>query len=85
VSAGTIIAAVLVYCMICSPGTVAAPLGGGFVIDGDDGCGSFVDAAEASRSGVTLQIGDRVEFARCLGGAAHDLMLATHRGERHRV
>jgi hypothetical protein len=66
-------------------GTVATPLGSGFVIDGDDGCGAFADAAEASRSGVTLQIGDRVEFGRCLGGAAHDLILATHKGERHRA
>jgi hypothetical protein len=66
-------------------GTVAALLGGGFVIDGDDGWGAFVDATEASRSGVALQIGDRIEFGRCLGGAAHDVMLATHSGARHRV
>jgi hypothetical protein len=57
-------------------GTVSAALADGFVIGGDDGLAAHLDAAEAARSGVSLQAGDRVEFSIRLGGTAFDVMLA---------
>jgi hypothetical protein len=66
-------------------GTVAAPRRGGFVIDGDDGCGAYIEPAEAARVGLVLHVGDRVEYSLRLGGAAHDVMLLAYSGSRHRV
>ena len=66
-------------------GTVAAPLRGGFVINGDDGCGAYIEPAEAARVGLVLHVGDRVEYSLRLGGAAFDVMLLAYSGERHRI
>jgi hypothetical protein len=47
---------------------------GGFSIDGDDGLPAYVNAAEATRSGVSLRPGDRLEYSILLGAAAFDVM-----------
>jgi hypothetical protein len=58
-------------------GTIAAPLRGGFVLDGDSGCGAFIDADEAGRAGLALKVGDRVIYSRRAGGAAFHVVLNT--------